>query len=151
MAKQKPAADTSPEPESVDHDPQPATDSTATAETVTAAEPPAAAGADTSPEPEPADPDDGIARGPQPELHYLGDESGELHISGVPATDLTPEQIDHVVLQRTANRAPLVDEDGAPIPRTLHPGLTPGDELFDEARAAIVAELLASEIYEEAV
>lgn len=86
--------------------------------------------------PQPADQPE--PTGPAVELHYTGDpDTGEPHIEGVWATDLTGPQIDHLVYARTVD-----NRDGVP-------GLVPGDEGFGEARADVVKDLVASGLYEE--
>lgn len=66
-------------------------------------------------------------KGDQVELHYLGNEAGEPHLDGIPATDLTADQLDALVTQRD--------------------GIEAGADGFDEARAALVDYLTASGLY----
>lgn len=96
--------------------------------------------------------------GPPVELRYVG---GGRYANGIPADDLHPRQIDHIVYQRTVSRevSRHTDKKGEPVPNPktgvyefdrIDKGLEPGEEGFKEARAAVVKELLASGLYEEA-
>lgn len=60
-------------------------------------------------------------------LHYRGDEAGEPNIPGVPARDLTENDLCRLVFVRS--------------------GHTADDKGFGEAVTALMAELSASDIY----
>lgn len=108
------------------------------------------------PDPKTPEPPREQPTGPVVELRYVGDGR---YVNGVPAADLTAAQIDHVVYQRSVGREvpEHVDDDGNPAPDPEHgsirftridKGLERGEPEFAAARDAVVAELVASGIYE---
>ena len=71
---------------------------------------------------------------PPAEFRYTGDAGGEAHIPGIPACDLTSDDIDRLTYRRT-------------IPEPGSPGLRRGDKGFAEARGEITKQLNDSTHY----